>query len=129
MIAAEQAADHGQIDDVVRRAFAPRDEVAAMVRAIRASPRYRPGLAMVARVDERVAGFVMVSGTDLVDDDGARHEVLTLTPLAVAPEYHGRGIGSALVRAVLAEADRQGEPLVVLEGSPIYYGRLGFTPA
>jgi hypothetical protein len=38
-------------------------------------------------------------------------------------------IGSALVRAVLAEADRRGESLVVLEGSPRYYGRLGFESA
>jgi predicted N-acetyltransferase YhbS len=35
-------------------------------------------------------------------------------------------IGSALVRAALAAADREGEPLVVLEGRPRYFGRLGF---
>jgi putative acetyltransferase len=86
----------------------------------------RPGLALVARVGHQVAGFVMVSGTDLVDDAGTRREVLTLTPLAVLPEYERRGIGSALVRAAVEEADRRGEPLVVLEGSPRYYGRLGF---
>lgn len=97
-----------------------------MVAVIRASPRYRPGLALVARIDHRVAGFVMLSGTDLVDDAGQRREVLTLTPLAVLPEYERRGIGSALVRAAVEEADRQGEPLVVLEGSPHYYGRLRF---
>ncbi|GAB3065933.1 hypothetical protein GCM10027053_31520 [Intrasporangium mesophilum] len=69
----------------------------------------------------------MLSGTDLVDHLGTRREVLTLTPLAVVPEYERRGIGSALVRAAIKEADRCGEPLVVLEGSPHYYGRLGFT--
>jgi putative acetyltransferase len=127
VIEAEQDADHAPVDDVVRRAFAGRPEVAEMVAAIRASPRFRPGLALVARVGDRVAGFVMLSGTDLVDDAGGRREVLTLTPLAVAPECERRGIGSALVRAALEEAERRGEPLVVLEGSPRYYGRLGFT--
>jgi putative acetyltransferase len=129
VVEAERGADLAWVDDVVRRAFAPRSEVADMVAAIRASPRFRPGLALVARVGDRVAGFVMLSGTDLVDDAGRRREVLTLTPLAVAPEYERRGIGSALVRAALAEAERRGEPLVVLEGSPRYYGRLGFKPA
>jgi putative acetyltransferase len=71
----------------------------------------------------------MLSGTDLVDGASRRHEVLTLTPLAVAPAYGRRGIGSALVRAALAEAERRDEPVVVLEGSPDYYGRLGFEPA
>lgn len=97
-----------------------------MVAAIRVSPRYRPGLALVARICHEVAGFVMLSGTHLVDDAGERREVLTLTPLAVAPEHERRGIGSALVRSALDEADHRGEPLVVLEGSPRYYGRLGF---
>jgi putative acetyltransferase len=127
VIEAEQDADHATVDDVVRRAFADRPAVAKMVAAIRASPRFRPGLALVARVGDTVAGFVMLSGTDLVDDAGGRREVLTLTPLAVGPEYERRGIGSALVRAALAEAERRGEPLVVLQGSPRYYGRLGFT--
>ena len=98
-----------------------------MVAAIRASPRYRPDLALVARASDQVVGFVMLSGTDLVDDGGGRREVLALTPLAVLPEYEGRGIGSELVRAALVEADHHGEPLVVLEGSPRFYGRLGFV--
>lgn len=126
VIEAEQDADHANVDDVVRRAFAHRPEVADMVGAIRASGRFRPGLALVARVGDKVAGFVMVSGTDLLDDAGRRQDVLTLTPLAVAPEYERRGIGSALVRAALEEADRRGEPIVILQGSPRYYGRLGF---
>lgn len=57
------------------------------------------------------------------------HDVLTLSPLAVAPEQQRHGIGSALVREVLAAAARTSAPLVTLEGSPAYYGRLGFGPA
>lgn len=100
-----------------------------MVTNIRKSLGYRKHLALVARWDDSVVGFVMLSTTDLVDENGGRSEVLTLTPLAVIPEHEGRGIGSALVRTVLEAADRDGEPLVVLEGSPGYYGRLGFRYA
>ncbi len=41
----------------------------------------------------------------------------------------GRGIGSALVRYGLAQAERRPEPLVFLEGSPDYHGRFGFQAA
>jgi putative acetyltransferase len=84
------------------------------------------GLASVARLDSQIVGFVMLSGTDLVDDDGTRREVLTLTPGAVLPEFQRRGIGSALVTAAIAEADRRRAPRVLLEGNPNYYSRLGF---
>jgi putative acetyltransferase len=126
VVEAEQPADADAVDGVVRAAFADHPEVADMVAGIRTSPLYRPGLAFVARAGTRVVGFVMLSGTDVTDDVGTRREVLTLTPLAVLPECQRRGIGSALVRAALREADRRCEPLVVLEGSPRYYGRLGF---
>ena len=129
LIEPEQPSDHARIAEVVRRAFSSQPGVDVMVAAIRVSPRYRQGLAFVARADDRVVGFVMISGTDLVGADGSRREVLTLTPLAVAPEYERRGIGSALVRAALDEADRRAEQLVVLEGSPQYYDRFGFEAA
>jgi predicted N-acetyltransferase YhbS len=63
VVEAEQFADHAAVDGLVRRAFAHRPAVAHMVAAIRGSPRYRPGLALVARVGHQVVGFVMLSGT------------------------------------------------------------------
>ncbi len=67
----------------------------------------------------------MISYARLVDGE-TKHQVANLSPLAVSPDYERRGIGSALVREVVARAEARGEPLVVLEGSPVYYGRLGF---
>lgn len=129
LIEAEHEADATAVRELVTRAFVHQAGVAEMVEAIRTSDRYRPGLALVARADDAVVGFVMLSDTDLIDASGNRRQVLTLTPLAVAPQYERRGIGSTLVRYAIAEADHRGEPLLVLEGSPIYYGRLGFRPA
>lgn len=130
VIEPERPDDAQAVVRVVRRAFAHRLGVDSMVAAIRRSPRYRPDCALVARLSEHVVGFVMLSGTDLVDrSTGDRREVLTLTPLAVDPDYQRRGIGTALVRAALQAADQRGEPMVVLEGSPHYYGRIGFRHA
>jgi putative acetyltransferase len=55
--------------------------------------------------------------------------VLGLGPLSVHPDHQRRGVGSALVHAVLGAADALDEPLVVLLGDPAYYGRFGFRPA
>jgi len=114
------------VRNVVRRAFRHHQSVADMVDLIRASPQYLPELALTARIGRNVVGFVMLSHAEVVEADGARHDVLTLSPLAVAPDHQRQGIGSGLVRAGLAAADATGHGLVTLEGSPTYYGRLGF---
>lgn len=129
IIEPERPADSAAVRAVVGTAFAHHREVVDLVELIRASPHYVPEFALVARIDSFVVGFVMISGVPLETDDGTRHPALTLSPLAVTPDHQGRGIGAALVRAALAAADDAGAGLVLLEGSPKYYGRLGFTPA
>lgn len=49
-----------------------------------------------------------------------------LSPIAVLPERHGQGIGSALIRRGLELLDERGEPLVFLEGDPGFYSKVGF---
>jgi putative acetyltransferase len=120
----EEPADRDAIASVVRAAFGSEAE-ARLVDAIRASDEFIAALSLVAVVDDRVVGHVMVSHVGLHDGPTVR-SVASLSPLAVAPEHHGRGIGSALVRAVIARSEERGEPMVVLEGAPAYYDRFGF---
>jgi putative acetyltransferase len=120
----ETRADHASVSAVVFAAFGSEDEP-TLVEAIRASPEFLPDLSLVAEVAGQVVGHVMISYAAICDG-GAQTRVALLAPLAVAPEFHCRGIGSALVRRVTALAEDRGEPVVVLEGSPVFYGRLGF---
>jgi putative acetyltransferase len=123
----ERPDDHGGIRDVVASAFRSPNE-AALVDSIRASTNFVPELSLVAELDGRIVGHVMISFVSL-DDGAARHRIASLAPLGVAPSHQRRGIGSALVREVTSRAAARGEALVVLEGSPVYYGRLGFEDA
>ena len=120
-------AEVASIADVVTAAFGSPAE-AELVCRIRASDHYLPSAALVATdvEDDRVVGHVMVSFVGLRRADGSLGKVASLSPLAVHPDRQRSGIGSALVHAVVAVVDGLGEPLVVLEGSPAYYGRLGF---
>ena len=123
----EVAGDHAAIAAVVAAAFGSPVE-AGLVDAIRTSPEYIPELALVAVVDGEVVGHVMISDA-VIEHDGARRRIAMLSPLAVLPALQRRGIGAALVHGVFAGADARGEPLVILEGDPNYYGRLGFVAA
>lgn len=130
MIRSERADDPQEvraIGDIVTAAFGSTAE-AELVAAIRASEHYIPQASLVATAGGRIAGHVMVSRCTLRDGSDER-SICTLSPLAVAPPYQRQGIGTALVNAVLRIVEGLGEPLVVLEGSPDYYGRLGFEHA
>ena len=75
----------------------------------------------------QLAGLVQLS-RGWLDAPPRLAEVLVLSPLAVLPDLHGRGIGATLVRAAIAVAEQLGAPLLFLEGSPRYYPRFGFVP-
>jgi putative acetyltransferase len=124
VIRAEGPGDVVSIATVVEAAFGQPAE-AVLVERIRASDRYRPDFSLVATLDDVVVGHVMVSDVDLVDGD-VRRSILSLSPLAVDPAHQADGIGSALVREVARRVDAEGHPLIILEGSPVYYARFGF---
>jgi putative acetyltransferase len=127
VVRAERPEETDAITDVVTAAFgSPRE--GRLPAAIRSSVNFVPEWSLVAALDGRIVGHVMVSYVTLAAE-GTERRIASLSPLAVAPDLHGEGIGSALVRGVLALVDDAGEPLVVLEGAPAYYRRFGFEAA
>ncbi len=123
------AGDHAAIRRIVADAFGT-DAEADLVERIRASPEYEPSMDLVAELDDGgVVGHVMISRAMLQSPGGGERSIVMLSPLAVMPAFHGRGVGGELVRVATTIADQRGEPLVVLEGSPAYYARFGFVAA
>ena len=124
VIRQERPLDRDRIDLVLRLAFAG-ERVVRLVELIRASSNWLAELSFVALVGGEVVGYVLLSRVEFEGESG---EVLTLSPLAVHPDHAGRGIGSALMRRALADAEQRGA-VVVLEGDPDFYRRFGFEPA
>lgn len=124
----ETPEDYAEVEALLDDAFGPDANVAELVRQIRDSPNYVPQFSLIAEKGGRFVGHVMLSHTDLREDDITRR-VLNLSPLAVRPSEQGSGIGGQLIRNAVEVADAAGEGLIVLEGSPKYYPRFGFRPA
>ncbi|MFJ9391293.1 GNAT family N-acetyltransferase [Nocardioides sp. NPDC101246] len=97
---------------------------ATLVGWLREDPGWVPELSLVAEADGEIVGHVVATRGEL-----AGRSALGLGPVSVSPARQRDGVGSALMHAVLGAADALGEPVVVLLGSPDYYGRFGFVPA
>lgn len=124
----ELPSDRLAVRDVHLRAFGDHGHVVAdLVDTLRDIITPGDGLSLVAEHDRRVVGHVMFTGS-LLDAPRRLVDVQVLSPLAVMPEFHKRGIGAALVRHGLGTLAKRAVPLVFLEGDPGYYVRFGFAP-
>lgn len=124
-IRTETQADHAAIDELLGAAFADVPGSGQVERRIASALRDDDAmsLCLVADIDGRIAGCAMFSPVSI--EDGAP-DWYGLGPVAVSPHDQRHGVGSALIRAGLAElADRGAAGCVVL-GEPGYYGRFGF---
>jgi tRNA (guanine37-N1)-methyltransferase len=127
VIRTAERADAVSIDEVLVEAFGGDDE-AKLVRRLRKAGD--AAIELVAERDQRVIGHVLLSPLGCVAEDGhVDRGMLALAPLAVRPAWQRMGIGEALTRAAIRQAQRTRCPAVVVLGDPPYYRRFGFEPA
>jgi putative acetyltransferase len=81
-------------------------------------------VSLVAEWAGKVVGYVAFSPVRIGSGDAGKW--VGLAPVAVSPECHGRGIGSALIQAGLEAVREQGAQGCVVLGDPAYYTRFGF---
>lgn len=89
------------------------------------------GLAMIELVaieQSAITGHVLFSQLAVAVGD-RQIRALSLAPMSVQPDRQREGIGSALVRAALQRAQRQGWAAIIVLGHPGYYPRFGFSAA
>ncbi len=126
-VRAEVADDFRAIDVVNLSAFEGEAE-AHLVDKLRNSDGFVRDLSLVAELNGRVVGHVVLSKVQLKSGKGST-EILALGPMSVVPSQSHRGIGSELIEAAIARAKPLCYKAIVVAGYPDYYQRFGFKPA
>lgn len=130
IIREERPEDFGEIYRLVETAFKTAKVADGneqdFVDTLRSRDSYIPRLALVAELDGRLVGHIMLTRTVIAGADGRNHEALMLAPLSVLREYRLRGIGALLVESAFEKASKMGFRSVFLAGDPAYYSRFGF---
>jgi predicted N-acetyltransferase YhbS len=102
------------------------DEEVTIVRNTWSAVHDGPLIELVADEGGAVVGHLQAAPGRL---DGAAAAVAGVAPVCVGSPHQGRGVGSALMDALMEAAERRRRPLLVLLGEPSYYERFGFEPA
>lgn len=114
--------DAAGIESLYPAAF-PQEDLLQLVRDLLQEPAV--AVSLVGVIDSQIAGHAMFTKCGVFQSNA---RVALLGPLAVAPAWQRRGIGSALVRAGLRRLKDEEMEMVCVLGDPAYYGRLGFVP-
>jgi putative acetyltransferase len=129
VIRRETVEDRPAVDAVTSAAFGqpgsgqPPPET-VLIQALRRDAGWIEKLSLVAVRDDRVVGHVVCT-RGWVGELAA----LGLGPSSVLPTHQRRGIGHALMHAIIAAAEAADEPLIALLGDPHFYRRFGFVEA
>jgi predicted N-acetyltransferase YhbS len=125
-VRAEAPLDHRDCESLVRDAFWDLYRPGCVEHLIVHQVRNSPALALdlVAEAEGRLLGCLIATVAH-VD----KQEVLYVGPLAVHPDFQGRGVGGQLLSFALSWAQQAGFAGGFLYGNPDYYRRFGFRNA
>jgi putative acetyltransferase len=120
----EDSAHASQVRRVNEQAFGRPGE-AALVDTLRGG---HDSLSLVAVSAATVVGHILFTPVRIETIDGT-FPATGLGPMAVAPEWQRRGVGTALVRAGVETCRLRGDEAIVVLGHPDFYPRFGFVRA
>lgn len=133
----EQKKDYRIVEEITRLAFSYPERIERggigcpyehwMVNELRKRDGILP-LSLVATVDETVVGHIICSNAEIRSDGGVT-PVLNIGPISVLPEYQRKGVGKALIYAMIEKATKLGYGAILFFGRPEYYPQFGFKEA
>ena len=124
----ETKEDFEVVYEVVQTAFKNAEHSdgneADLVVALRNSLAFVPELSLVAKIQDKVVGHLLLTEISIGENVG-----LALAPLAVLPDFQKQGVGSALIKKAHEVAEKLGYPAIVVLGDPNYYSKFGYEEA
>ena len=126
MIRPETANDLDAIREIHVAAF-PTAAESELVDALREAGNLDVSLIAIDDGSSEVVGHIAFSPVTI--EGGEALAGTGLAPVAVLPEFQGKGVGQQLIEAGLLTCEESGADFVVVLGDPNYYSRFGFQPA
>ena len=77
---------------------------------------------------EEIVGHIICSKAEVRTETGVT-SVLNMGPISVLPEYQRKGVGKALIYAMIEKAKELGYGAILFFGRPEYYPQFGFKEA
>ena len=132
IIRQEKPSEYATVSEIIKEAFQiepPGDQTEhLLVEKLRRSEAFIPQLSLVAEIDEKLVGYILLTKIHIVDKE-EKFESLAMAPVAVRPEFQRQGIGAKLIYKAHEVARRLGYSSVVLIGYKAYYPRFGYHMA
>lgn len=127
----EQEADQVQVFRLVELAFADLEisdhTEQFLVERLRKSEAFIPELSIVAELDKRIVGYLLLTKIKIVNKE-TENVSLIMAPVAVLPEFQNQGIGGKLIMHAHMKARKIGFRSIILVGHEEYYPRFGYKP-
>lgn len=77
---------------------------------------------------EELIGHIICSKAEVRSEKGVT-PVINMGPISVLPEYQRKGVGKALINAMIEKATKLGYGAILFFGRPEYYPQFGFKEA
>ncbi len=132
-IRTERENDFSAVFEVIKNAFENQEysdhREHYLVERLRKSDAFVPELSLVAEIDDKIIGYILLTKINILSHDGNSYPSLALAPVAVINEFQGKGVGSILIETAHKKAIALGFGSIILLGHESYYPRFGYRPA
>lgn len=139
LVREEEKKDYRRVEEITRLAFSYPGRIERggigcpyehwMVNELRKREGILPlSLVAVEHTNEEVVGHIICSKAEVRTEAGVK-PVLNMGPISVLPEYQRRGVGKALIYAMIEKATKLGYGAILFFGRPEYYPQFGFKEA